>query len=770
MRKNYLSILLAMTCLAGSSYAQKHVCGTDEVYRELKSAHPEVAVYEKRLEESIKNYISYKHFKGARTTATTADTNFFIIPVVVHVVHNYGSEQLSDNKIYEMIKELNTFYTAKNNLSTVIQPFKKYIGNARIRFVLAGTDPAGNPTNGIVRHHSYLTYGYDDQAKLDQWPSESYYNIWFEEHIGRKPPSGVILAYSTFPASAVATPFYDGVISGYNYIDDGTTMPHETGHYLNLMHPWNSSGKEVGEACGDDGVDDTPPTKGHFSTCPLYDTACAINYFKIYPTDSSFLLVNYPDTANTQNIMDYSNCTNMLTIGQVERMKATLESSVAFRSTLCDSINLASTGIGTLDRATKIFTPFARKDLKPRPAFAAMLTPATGSINKQNYMDRNYYFCFPGVDVKFVNESWNDTVTSITWTFSNSATVTTTTQPNPVMGTASVVNKFNDPGWVTLSLKATGNGSGDTTATWNRAVFVADATGTPGIGYFQEFSTADTAKWPMFNYYNNNLKWKIANVGYHDNQCMQYVGYDDRSLQITGNPRGDYDDMFSIPMDLSGYSGPCSMNFYYSGASRSASSINITDTLLIQYSVGKSNAWTTLATLAKGALCNVGAVADAFVPTSKDDWELFSMNVPAAARTNYTVFRFRYKPGTSLTYDGTTYVPGWQSSGNNFYMDRVTFSPYPAGFNNLNLANGQVAVMPNPTSGNAYIVVKDAATGFADVSVTDITGKVVYTTSQPLNVSQTTIEIPQTAISVSGMYLVHVVTGNNVNTVKLVVQ
>ncbi len=47
-------------------------------------------------------------------------------------------------------------------------------------------------------------------------------------------------------------------------------LSHEVGHWLDLGHPWNRTiniSINVGLACGDDGVDDTPTTKGH-QTCP----------------------------------------------------------------------------------------------------------------------------------------------------------------------------------------------------------------------------------------------------------------------------------------------------------------------------------------------------------------------------------------------------------------------------------------------------------------------------------------------------------------------
>jgi len=769
MKRTYLLILLGMLGLSGRTFAQSGTpCGTDEMNRKYKAQFPQVTIAEKVLEENIKAYVENHPLPGG--ARTTAFSGYYDIPVVVHIMHNYGPEVLTDNAIYALIDEMNKFYSLTNDTSQVIKPFKKYVGNAHIRFHLARKDPNGNPTNGITRHRTYLTYGYDDQGKLDQWNPTSYFNIWFENVIGRTVTAGVVLAYSTFPASAVGAPFWDGVICGYQYINDGggadggSTLDHESGHYFNLLHPWNSSGKDVGVACGDDGVDDTPPTKGHFSVCPLYDTACAEGYQKMYADiHGNDSLVDYPDTTNTQNVMDYSGtCTNMFTKGQVVRMHAALNSDVAGRNNLWDSVNLVRTG--AMD---------VRADLKPIPEFSAYPSSgAPGVTTKANYMDRANYFTFPGVAVKFINETWNDTVSSLTWTFSNTASIPTATNTNPIINNTSVTTSFADPGWVTLSMKAKGNNqTSDTTVTWPRAVYVADAAGTPGLGYFQEFNGADTAKWPLFNYYGNNLKWKMANVGYYDNSSVEFVGFDDRTLFVTGNPMGDFDDMYTVPFDLSmfGSSTPCSMNFFYSAASRSAMSNNINDQLEIAYSTNKNTTWTVLTTMKKSSLVNKGAYALPYVPVTTLDWALFSMDVPTAARSPYTVFRFRYKPGIEVGDDGTT-ATGSVSSGNNFYMDRLTFSPWPAGVDNLALANVDVAVVPNPTSGYAYVIIKDADNTSAKISVTDVTGKVIYTATEQVTSNKAQVLIPRSAIQVSGLYLVHVVTGNQARTQKLIVQ
>ncbi len=459
--------------------------------------------------------------------------------------------------------------------------------------------------------------------------------------------------------------------------------------------------------------------------------------------------------------MDYTYCSKMFTKGQVERMHATLNSDVAGRNNLWDPSNLNRTGA---------IAPIP--DLKPIPEFSAFPYATVGVTDGTNYMDRVNYFTFPGNNVKFINETWNDTVSKIVWNFSNGAANASVTSTNPVAGSTTVANSFTLPGWVSLAMTATGNHSGDTTVTWPHAVFVADDVATPGRGYFQEFSGADTAKWPMFNYYNNNLHWQFARVGYDDTNSVEYVGFDDRSTFLIGNPLGDFDDLFSVPFDLSSTvfgSGPCSMNFYYSAASRSAMGLDINDQLEIAYSTNKSASWTVLNTMTKNTLENMGASAFSYVPFNQSDWALFSLNLPAAARTPYTVFRFRYKPSIKVGYDGTLKT-GSISSGNNFYMDRLTFSPWPAGIDNIKMGNIDMVVLPNPTSGDAYVVIKDAAYASAQISVTDITGKVVYTTTEQLSGNEARVLIPHASLSVSGMYLVHVVTGNQSRTQKLIVE
>ncbi|MCF8450285.1 MAG: zinc-dependent metalloprotease [Taibaiella sp.] len=756
MKKNYLSLVLALMLVASRGFAQAP-CATDEMHKFYKQQNPAVQVYEDQLNKSIKAFIAAQVNAGkfaSKTTATRSDTDFYDIPVVVHIIHNYGGENLKDSNIYAMIAHLNKFYNKQSALSTIIEPFKKYIGNAKMRFHLATIDPLGNPTKGITKRISYLTYGGDDQAKMDQWPPTSYFNIWTENVIGRGIGVGIVLAYATFPASGAAFPYSDGVISRFDYINDDNTIEHETGHYFDLAHPWNS-GEGVGEVCGDDEVDDTPPTKGHFSVCgsaQLYDTTCASNYFKLYASASGMVdsVVNYPDTTNTQNIMDYSQCAqSMLTIGQVWRMRAALNSTIGGRSNLWDSTNLAITGA---------LAPYP--DLKPVTDFCVRQGLAQNSTLT--------YFTFPGVSLHFSNKSWQDTITAVNWTFSNGASKPTQSFTTLSGINNSFENNFSEPGWVNMTLEATGNNSGTTSTTYPKAVFVADNTGVDALsGYFMEFNPgADRDKWPMFNYYNNGFKWDYANVGYYDNTCIKYQGFDKRAgLELlTGTPKGDFDDLYSVPFDLTGLtSGNCNLNFHYSGASRTSASEHINDSLFIDYSIDKKHTWVSLAKLGKGTLLNKGALSVEYVPISTSDWAAKTISIPAAARNKYTVFRFRYKPGIyKSAFD-------FRSSGNNFYLDRVHVSPWTAEVSDLKMGTIDVKVVPNPTQGDAYVVVKDVQNSQAQVVVMDITGKVVYTITEQLKGNAARILIPHDAIATPGIYLVQTMSGSQSNTQKLVV-
>lgn len=1052
-------------------------CTTTEVNASYKQSFPEIAKYEKQLKDFIAEGVKNMAFDAARSKGTAFGPDDVLhIPVVVHVVHDYGNtDYVSDNDVYALIDQINEVYMKMNSdTNNVITPFKKYIGNPKMTFHLATKDPSGKPTTGITHRQSYLTDGGDDQAKFGQWDPASYLNIWTIRRIGRGITNGVVAAYATFPSSAAAFPYTDGIITSAGSMLSNKTIPHEIGHCLNLFHTWGNI--QVATNCtGDDEVDDTPPTTGHFSNgdpygntangncnaASLYDTSCTnnlvsvskilldstlspivdngikgfdyiprtnltlesikiypstigdefevsnlkmnrsngtfsvvnvyntktdkvgktslgssftvnnwgkdsvidktgitfntlkyiwIDSFDIYPNtignsftinllkfngdtvksytgvtttntgaqsvpfsvfipntngyklqiainpglkcdslsaadrsaldsattgviaftsftdstgydattsptayrgrynffynwsirydaltttdsgaqvvplgfkvlpDTTFRLsitknpgvysdlvgsapyvktipcvldilndtmngrykllydlkvrygyikncIDYPDTVNTQNIMDYANCPIMFTSLQVTRMRAALASDVGNRNSLVNDTTHVRTGI--LDRIGGTYG--IRYDLKPVPDVSVERSVGLSS-------ERNFFLC-AGREFVFKQRSWRDTVTAVEMTFNKGAREASMTRTSVGL-TSEFKNTFSETGWVDVSVRATGNNTGDSTSEFKSLVYAADSVNkiNPNNGFFMEFSKEDANnpldKWPMFNYYNNGNKWVTSdNVGFWDNSSIVYKGFDSRTgpASYNGTPKGDVDDFFTPAFDLSGMtSGECRLNFMSSGAFRINDSRLMKDTLQISYSIDCGQNWTTMANLGKTDIANKGVVTVEYAPLYWGDWALKSFNVPQGARTDKVFFRFRFRPGVDdISNNGITArtLPG---TGNNFFIDRINISSFKLGVNTLLTGDKNVALAPNPTNGSSQIIIRSESREMAKVIITDITGKVVYNTQQQLNGGITSIEIPASVIKVKGMYMVQIFAGYERYTEKLV--
>ena len=230
------------------------------------------------------------------------------IPVVVHVIYNNSSENISNAQIQSQIDVLNEDFRRTNSDANTIW---QQVADTQIEFCLSKVDPNGNSSIGITRKASSRTsWGTNDAMKnssqggVDPWDTSQYLNIWVC-NIG-----GGILGYAQFPGGSAAT---DGVVNSPQYFGRtgtatapfnlGRTATHEVGHFLNLRHIWGDGG------CGiDDFVSDTPESDASNGGCATTHVSCG-----------SLDMV--------QNYMDYSNdsCMNLFTQGQKSRMRAVLE-------------------------------------------------------------------------------------------------------------------------------------------------------------------------------------------------------------------------------------------------------------------------------------------------------------------------------------------------------------------------------------------------------------------------------------------------------------
>jgi hypothetical protein len=168
MKFNVYAAIVWVVLFSGSAVAQelKH-CGTDAVINQLYMAHPEL------MQSALNNEAAY-HAKNNRGKKAQ-DTVVYTIPVVFHVLHQNGPENISDAQIADAIVILNRdFRKLNSDTITIIPKFQHSASDIRIEFKLAQLDPQGNCTNGIDRIYSSRTNYGDDSAKINPWPRDKY--------------------------------------------------------------------------------------------------------------------------------------------------------------------------------------------------------------------------------------------------------------------------------------------------------------------------------------------------------------------------------------------------------------------------------------------------------------------------------------------------------------------------------------------------------------------------------------------------------------------
>lgn len=312
--------LLSFIFVAGALPAQKS-CGLLQAQEYLFSQDPTARQRLDELQEAAKA-------EGSRMSRPAA-AGAYTIPVVFHVLHTNGPENISDAQIQDQIDILNRDFNKENPDTTdVMGQFKSLIGNPGIVFRLATIDPNGKCTNGITRHYDPNTvWTVNFNNYLYTWDRSKYMNIYV---VKTMPAS--YAAYAYYPGTV--PPLADAIVVQSNYVGSiGTGQPytsriitHEAGHFFNLQHVWGNN-NQPGVACGDDGVADTPVTKG-FGFC-----------------DTNMTIDCTPGVKeNIQNYMDYAYCQRMFTPGQSVRMQNALNSPIGARSNLWTAGNLSATG------------------------------------------------------------------------------------------------------------------------------------------------------------------------------------------------------------------------------------------------------------------------------------------------------------------------------------------------------------------------------------------------------------------------------------------
>lgn len=277
MRKLLLAISV---CLGFSSIvlAQNERCGTELMFDRYANRNP-------FLREARSNFdaLLTEEMIELRSNRDGEIEAVLVIPVVFHIIHLNGPENISDEQIYNQMEIINRDYRKLNADTAIVVPgLDTLISDIKLEFRLATKDFLGNCTNGIERIYSIEALVGDNGSKLNQWPRERYLNVWTVATM-----EDGVAGYSQYPSSVIDEFMAraDGIIIRHQYIGDiGTgsagnsrALTHEAGHWLNLSHPWGDT-NEPGVECGDDAVSDTPITEG-FSNCVLDDYSCSSTDF-----------------------------------------------------------------------------------------------------------------------------------------------------------------------------------------------------------------------------------------------------------------------------------------------------------------------------------------------------------------------------------------------------------------------------------------------------------------------------------------------------------
>lgn len=680
-------------------------CGHDEYMKKVWAENPQLKEDYKQLFENSKQVVN----DGFQSKTV------FTIPIVFHIIHENGIENISDAQIYDQMDVLNRDYMLENaDISNAVAGFDTVAGKANIQFKLAAIDPWGNCTNGIQHIYSHETREGDDYSKLNQWPRARYLNVWIVKGI-----SSGAAGYSRYPTAVDGGLFFaDGVIILHQYIGRiGTgseaysrALTHEIGHYLGLPHVWGDN-NDAGQVCGDDGLLDTPVTKGFKLNCPqtlaqakICDTAIVENY---------------------QNYMDYSYCSIMFTKDQVNLMRNMLQGESGNRNMLItDSIHHL-TGI----------------DLPTVP----LCTPVA------EYKSDALTAC-EGKPITFTDISWNAVVDSREWSFEDATASSTTSAQTSVT--------FNSAGWKKVTLTVS-NAAGTDTKTIEKAIYVYPNWGAELKTYtFDDNTLYDFVgvnpepESPGFSTawsggVNNSRAYKLE---YYKNIVNPIMYSNDYFYNLRKGSSRDY--LYFPNFNLQYVTGG-SISFDYAYASGAFTIDEMTEYLELQSSADCGLTWSIRKKIEKMDLLSGGnASPDVNYIPSAAHWRTASVAIPSALQKNGVLFRIAFTAS---------------DKSNNLYIDNVnvsgTLTVQDAEFSALS-----INVYPNPTTPSEGIYV-DYMANDKDVTLelVDLSGKTLSTEVVKTKNANVTHKINTTSQLTSGIYMVKITQGVNQLVKKVVI-
>ena len=669
--------------------------------------------------EYLKAWIKEQEETNAQLKKGGTEKAFvYKIPVVFHVLHNGGAENISDEQILDQVAILNRDFRLQNaDANNVHADFQGMPADSEIEFVLATIAPNGACFTGITRTVSSLTSngtdGGDQVSAIVSgnnvynglWPGDDYMNVFIVAE------AGGAAGYTTNPSNWSNNDMTNGIWILHNYVGStgtssiGTSraLTHEVGHWLNLSHTWGGNNNPGNaSSCGsDDNVQDTPNCIGV--------TACAINSNTCNSDDAYW---GFPIRDNVENYMDYSYCSKMFTAGQVSRMRAALEVNSTGRRNLWQSANLTATG-------------------------------ATGTtfLCKAEFAANKTTIC-AGDQIQFTDNSYN-AVTGWTWSFP-SGTPSTSNSQNPVV-------TYSTPGLYQVTLTATDGTNTDAEIKTQYIKVLQSSSTIPFFDGFESYTSfANNNNWETYNLNNNNTFVIDNTVSHSGMKCAKLTNF--------GQTGTNLDELIAYPVDLSGITagtGGVTLSFRYAYRKRLSAD---SECLKVFLTSNCGDTWVQRKTICSSLLSS-SAVSTSWAPTSASDWTTIHMT---NITSEYWVDNFKYK----FRFDG--------ANGNNIYIDDINiYSGGPSDVIVLNVAEldeiDGLSLYPNPAENevNLQFIAKDEKS--VQVQIQDVTGKIVQYHNVNAAIGANLVVMDTQELS-SGVYFVAIKSGESQKVMQFVVK
>ena len=331
MMRQKISLVVVIFAYCSFLFSQNtKKCGFNDLLEESFRRSPELRWSTEKTDKRI--YASLKSDASRVLSKLITSEQELVIPVVFHILHAGGAENIPDSMIYRSLFFLNqslnneAYYDSTSGVKLNIQ------------LCLAQQDPQGNSHSGINRVFNPawapLSFYDEYQAKLlTHWDTRRYLNIYVVLGITSY-PSGSVFGYSSFPVSH-GNPD-DGFVVQYDLVGTNeklnSLLTHEIGHYFGLYHTFEGGCVNNNCLLEGDRICDTPPDNDTWfpDSCSQVINSCFMDTVdpSINNPFRSVALGGIGDQNDLiENYMDYSSllCYQDFTQGQKDRMRFVLE-------------------------------------------------------------------------------------------------------------------------------------------------------------------------------------------------------------------------------------------------------------------------------------------------------------------------------------------------------------------------------------------------------------------------------------------------------------